>query len=384
MKALHFGAGNIGRGFIGLLLHQSGYDVVFADVVSDVVDVINQQRSYRVIVVGDHEQEVMVDNVRAVTLNTPTCSEQVIDATLITTAVGIRNLPAVAEIIAAGLTQRSKQHLKEYVNVLACENAINATDTLKTQVYEHLDAEVKAYVDAHVGFANVAVDRIAPNFRRTGAKPLDVVVEEFFEWDIEKVGLVGLVKVDGATFVDELGPYLERKLFLLNGTHAAVAYLGYLKHAKTIYEAMQDSWVLHIAKGIQSEAMQGLIHAYPQLTKASLEGYSNTIIKRFFNVYLEDDVIRVGRDPMRKLSPNERLVSPLKRFLSAGGDPQFIPIGMAAGYRFSAPGDERAVALQNLIAQNGIEAAVREVSGELGDPIVANIVKEYAMLSKGF
>lgn len=380
MKALHFGAGNIGRGFIGLLLHQSGYDVVFADVVTNVVETINTNGSYRVIVVGDTEQETLVTGIKAVMLDSPDCFRQVVDADVITMSVGVRNLPAVAQIVARGLTERARQGVSQPVNIFACENAINATDIVKSHVYEHLEPTVLDYVEAHVGFANVAVDRIVPNLRRTDARPLDVVVEEFFEWDIEKTGLVGLPNIAGATFVDQLAPYLERKLFLLNGTHATVAYLGYLKKVRTIYDAMQDTWIQEIATGVQQEAIQGLLYAFPQLTQASLESYAKKIIKRFFNSYLEDDVIRVGRDPMRKLGPNERLVSPLKQFMASGSKPQFIPMAMAAGYLFSASGDDKAELLQGIISERGIAGAIREVSGDLGDEVIRKIVQDYQSL----
>ncbi len=384
MKALHFGAGNIGRGFIGLLLHEAGYDVVFADVVTDVVEKMNAQKSYRVIVVGDAQQEIAVNNVAAVMLDSHDCVTEVIGADSITTSVGVRNLPAVAEIIAQGLVQRAHQGVSHYVNIFACENAINATNILKAHLFEHLDPTIHEYVASHVGFANVAVDRIAPNVRRADSRPLDVVVEEFFEWDIEKISLAGAVAIDGATFVDELAPYLERKLFLLNGTHATVAYLGYLKNYRTIYEAMHDAWIQQIAAGVQQEAVEGLLYAYPQLTRQSLESYAQKIMKRFFNAYLEDDVVRVGRDPIRKLGPNERFVSPLTQFVSAGGQSEFLTVGMAAGYLFSAPGDDKAELLQDMIAKNGIEYAIRNVSKDLNEGAIDKIASSYHFLREKY
>ncbi|MBZ6373149.1 MAG: mannitol-1-phosphate 5-dehydrogenase, partial [Microbacterium hominis] len=53
MKAVHFGAGNIGRGFVGLLLHDGGYELVFSDVAASLVDAINATYSYTVHEVGE-------------------------------------------------------------------------------------------------------------------------------------------------------------------------------------------------------------------------------------------------------------------------------------------------------------------------------------------
>ena len=51
-KAVHFGSGNIGRGFVACFLHESGYEVIFADVVDQLVNSLNSTPSYKVIEVG--------------------------------------------------------------------------------------------------------------------------------------------------------------------------------------------------------------------------------------------------------------------------------------------------------------------------------------------
>ncbi|HEY4725529.1 MAG TPA: mannitol-1-phosphate 5-dehydrogenase, partial [Actinomycetota bacterium] len=62
--AVHFGAGNIGRGFVGLLLHRAGYQVVFVDVVDELIDALNRTPSYQVKEVGLESREERVDNYR--------------------------------------------------------------------------------------------------------------------------------------------------------------------------------------------------------------------------------------------------------------------------------------------------------------------------------
>ena len=89
MLAVHFGAGNIGRGFIWSLLSQSGYEVVFVDINDEVVCLLKEKQEYRVIIADEHKQEQLIRNVSAV--NSQTEREKVIDyitkAHLITTAV---------------------------------------------------------------------------------------------------------------------------------------------------------------------------------------------------------------------------------------------------------------------------------------------------------
>jgi mannitol-1-phosphate 5-dehydrogenase len=377
VKALHFGAGNIGRGFIGQLLNQSGYEVVFADVVSDLIATINERRRYRVITLGKSETVHDVEGVRGVDLRSSQCALEVLDTDLITTAVGVRNLDSVADVLASGLQQRSEREVTQPLNILACENALNATSLLQDLVMQRVSEGVREYVNQYVGFANVAVDRIAPNIKSKAAEPLDSVVEEFYEWDIEKSGLKGELNIVGATLVHELGPYLERKLFLLNGVHAIVAYMGYAKGYRTIYQAIQDEVILRVARAVQTEVSQGLVHRHAELTRDGLAVYADTIIKRFQNPNVEDQVVRVGRDPMRKLGPNDRLIAPLTRCLEAGCMPHHLLIGIAAAYAYDDPDDPQALELQALIAGKGIHQAIRSVSGIGDDALLQEMVDQY-------
>ena len=65
MKSVHFGAGNIGRGFIGQLLHESGYDITFVDIQDDLVDALKKNGRYDVILADEREERVPVDRVTA-------------------------------------------------------------------------------------------------------------------------------------------------------------------------------------------------------------------------------------------------------------------------------------------------------------------------------
>ena len=89
MKALHFGAGNIGRGFIGKLLAESGAELTFADANDQLVDQLNHQQTYRVHVVGAQHQIDQVSNIVAVHAGSGEVIDRIRHADLITTAVGL-------------------------------------------------------------------------------------------------------------------------------------------------------------------------------------------------------------------------------------------------------------------------------------------------------
>ena len=103
MKAVHFGAGNIGRGFVGLLLHEAGYEVVFSDVAAPLVEALQQADSYTVTTVGQHPSTTVVDGFSAINSaeDPEALTAQLADADIVTTAVGVRILRFVAPAIAA-------------------------------------------------------------------------------------------------------------------------------------------------------------------------------------------------------------------------------------------------------------------------------------------
>lgn len=376
-KAVHFGAGNIGRGFIGVLLHQAGYEVVFADVVDALVDEMNAAKSYRVHTLDEVVQAEQVDNIRAVRLDSPNCIQEMVDADLITTAVGVGNLPNVGQIIAEALKLRRDGQPHRALNIMACENAIRATSTLKQEILRHVDADLADWVEQEVGFADVAVDRIAPNRAGYATEPLDAVVERFFEWDIEEPALKGALVIPGATFVAQLDPYLARKLYMLNGAHATAAYAGYQKGCETVLAAMQDSEIAALVAEVQHEAMMGLLHRYPQFEQPALEAYAERVRERFLNPHIHDDVARVGRDPLRKLSAQDRLVGPLLLAKAAGAATEGLASAIALGLAYDNAADAAAVQLQQDIAEHGVTATITRVTGLTEETIVQEIAQMY-------
>ncbi len=166
MLAVHFGAGNIGRGFIGQLLHESGYDIVFVDVRDDVVEALKTEGRYEVILADENERHVPVDRVTALhsARDAEEVTERIAEAELVTTAVGPSILPVIAPAIAEGLLERVRVGGAP-VNVIACENMVGASQALRGYVMEHVPEESAGAVDEIAGFPNAAVDRIVPEYQ---------------------------------------------------------------------------------------------------------------------------------------------------------------------------------------------------------------------------
>ena len=230
-QAVHFGAGNIGRGFIGALFSQSNYHVTFVDIAEKIINQLNTDKGYNVVTAAEHPETLAVQNVSG--LNNLTQEQAVIkaikEATYITTAIGPNVLPRIAPLIAKGLAERVKTS-DENVYVIACENQISATDLLKGYIFDALDEETKAHMINKVFFFNSAVDRIVPIQHNKGS--LDVLVESYYEWVVEAPEDIPFV--EGMTIVPDFAPFIERKLFTVNTGHAVIAYFGYLKEKKQL------------------------------------------------------------------------------------------------------------------------------------------------------
>jgi len=375
MKAVHFGAGNIGRGFVGLLLHDAGYEVVFADVNSALIDALHAAPSYEVHEMGEGARQHTVQGFRAINSATDTQAliDEIATADVVTTAVGPNILKFVAPVIAAGLARRSASLPR--VAVMACENAINATDLLAENVRSHVTGADWPAVSARAAFANTAVDRIVPN--QAADAGLTVTVEAFCEWVIER-GVFGddVPVIPGATFVDNLEPYIERKLFTVNTGHATIAYFGSQAGVTTIAEALDVPSVVTAVRSVLEETSALLVDKHG-LDVDAQRSYREKILIRFSNPALLDTVERVGRQPMRKLSRTERFIGPAAEIAESGVVPVALLAAIGAALRFSVADDEQSATLQRMLRAESAEHVVQQVCGlDAAHPLYEHVLLE--------
>ncbi len=376
-QAVHFGAGNIGRGFIGALFSQSNYHVTFVDIAEKIINQLNTDEGYNVITAAEHPETLAVQNVSG--LNNLTQEQAVIkaikEATYITTAIGPNVLPRIAPLIAKGLAERVKTS-DENVYIIACENQISATGLLKGYIFDALDEETKAHMINKVFFFNSAVDRIVPIQHDQGS--LDVLVESYYEWVVEAPEDIPFV--EGMTIVPDLAPFIERKLFTVNTGHAVIAYFGYLKGKETIDQTLRDSDIYEQVQQTLQETGNYLIKRY-DLDREEHEAYITKIIERFKNPHLNDSVKRVGRAPIRKLGPQDRLIRPALEAKKAGLSYTYLAKAIAAALLFDPQEDKEAMKLQANIREYGMEYVLKEISGlEASNDLTKEIIAQYNAL----
>ncbi|KAH6855912.1 mannitol-1-phosphate dehydrogenase [Chaetomium sp. MPI-CAGE-AT-0009] len=381
-KAVHFGAGNIGRGFVACFLHNSGYEVIFAEVNDTTVKKLNAQKSYKVIEVGaDGTSESTITNYRAINsrINEAELVHEIATADLVTCSVGPHILKFLAPVIAKGIDARSTDLTP--VAVIACENAIGATDTLAEFIKspENTNPDRLADYDKRARFANSAIDRIVP--AQDPDAGLDVRLEKFYEWVVESTPFEDHAPpaVEGIHWVSNLQPFIERKLYTVNTGHATAAYHGYIRRKTTVYDALQD-------REIQEEVKKALANTASLITQkhgipeAEQQAYVDKIVRRIGNPHLEDAVERVGRAPLRKLSRKERFIGPAAELAEHGKDCSALLDAAEMAFRFqNVEGDDESFKLAEIMEQNGPEDVVKQVCGlepkEKLFPAVVDVVK---------
>lgn len=381
MKAVHFGAGNIGRGFIGLLLSQAGYEVCFIDVNEELVSELKVRGEYPVTLASEGQETTIVKGITA--LNSASepeaAASAVAEADLVTTAVGVNILKFIAGTIAEGLKLRLQAESAAPLHIIACENAIGGSTQLKEHVYGKLDDETKQKADQRVAFPDAAVDRIVPLQQHEDR--LKVVVEPFYEWAVDRSQMFkDYIPVEGIHYVDRLEPYIERKLFTVNTGHCSAAYVGFLKGYETIQDAMKDEEVASHVRAVLEETGAALVHKHG-FNPSEHGAYIVTILERFRNPALTDEVSRVGRSPIRKLSPGDRLVSPAMLAFESGLAYKSLAKSMAAALMFDVPEDPESVELQASVRDIGASDTASQYTGIAGEhPIMGELMEQYDAL----
>jgi mannitol-1-phosphate 5-dehydrogenase len=335
MRAVVIGAGRIGCGLAGQLLRASGHEVTFITRSCDVVKNLRHNGSYHVLLTSETECRIVtVDGIKAIaTSDEAAAITAVTRADLIVTAVCSQNLPAIAPLIAQALSRRETP-----ANVIAFENMPSVGECLRRLVSSEMTQPWQ--VDRH-GFSGAVISRMVT--RRVGhpaqQTPLMFVGESVEEFIVDRTALrAPLPKIRGMKLVDEYQPCVLHKLYTFSAGHATAAYLGWLKGYHYIHTAIHDPEIRKAVFNAMAEGQRGLAAKFGQefaCSRAELEA----IITRFENANLNDPIVRVARDPHRKLAADERLVGAGRLAEAAGVMPQQLALVAAAALCFSHSGN---------------------------------------------
>ena len=364
--AIMYGAGNIGRGFIGKVFADSGYEVCFLDIMQEIIDEMNARGEYTVrIVSNDGEKDTTVKPVRAVNSLTDQAIDEIVNCEIMATAVGVNVLPRIAPVIAKGMVARMERTGRP-LDVILCENQLGADELMRGWIYEQLTDAQRAWADENLGLVEASIGRMVPPLtpEMRAVDKLLICVEPYAELPVDRDAfkgeipdLVGLIPYTPFEF------YIKRKLFLHNGGHALCAYLGYQKGYEYIWQAIADPEIYAAAKASMMTSAEALVRKFGEGVRENVESNVTDLLFRFQNKALKDTVARVGADPVRKLRRNDRIVGAALFAIEQGVDPTPIVNGIAAALRFDRAEDATAPEIQKALREQGVDYVLEHYMG---------------------
>ena len=333
MKAVMYGAGNIGRGFIGMLFSASGYEVTFIDVAEKLIDALNREKTYPVRIVSNEGfEDIDVERICAVNgNNTEAAAQAIAEADIMATAVGVNILKYIVPNLAAGIRRRI-QAGGSPLNIIICENLIDADKLLAKLIRAELSEPEQDWFDKNIGLVEASIGRMVPvqTEEMKAGNPLRICVEQYDFLPVDKAAFKGeMPDIKNMVPFEPFDFYIKRKLYVHNMGHAICAYLGLYTHKDYIYEAIDDINIQSIVQNAMLESAMALTHKYRMPTEDLVKHFQN-LLYRFTNKALKDTCKRVGADPKRKLSPTDRLIGASQLCLEGNISPVFISIGTAA------------------------------------------------------
>jgi mannitol-1-phosphate 5-dehydrogenase len=369
-KLILFGAGKIGRSFIGQLFSKGGYEVVFVDVFQPVIEALNQTKKYKVIIKEQDESVIWVENVRGVWANDPeSVACEIQNAGLIAVSVGQSGLPGIMPLIAAGLIQRYKSAPEAAIDIIIAENLRNAAEYFESELTRLLPRDYP--FQKLVGLVETSIGKMVPIMQKADLEEdqLQVFAEAYNSLILDKNGFKNPIpEVEGLAPKDNMKAWVDRKLFIHNLGHAAAAYLGYCHNPgfRFIYEGLDVPDIYEQVREIMKQSAAALLKKYPDdFTEAALTAHIDDLLKRFCNRALGDTIFRVGCDLPRKLSPDDRLVGAIRLAMEMNLPYDKILFALVCGSRFRAT-DENGEMLPAdqefaLIYQHGIGKVLTDV-----------------------
>ena len=350
MKILIFGAGAIGRGFIPLHL-SNNIEINFADIDYSIINLLNKRKHYSTFEIKNGKyikKKIFIK--KAFHINEKI---NIRDYDCIFLSVGVNEAYKLASII------------KNAKNIISCENDNKLPSRLK---------KITGNKNIYLGIPDVITSNTASE-RHLLDDQLSVVSED---------GILVLEnnapKISGNFYYyskKKVNDHWICKMLVHNAPHAICSYLGFEKKVKYIHEAMQIKKISSIVNGAINEITNGLIKSKIINSKFA-NYYKKKELKRFKNKLLFDPISRVSREPMRKLSNDDRLVLGLRAAMFGNVYPKNTVRGFISALKYKNFNDQESVILNNLIKTKGLNfflsshCAINEL-----DPLNEVIIKEF-------
>lgn len=336
-KIIIFGAGKIGRSFIGQLFARGGYKVVFVDINSEIIGLLNTRGFYRVITKSDTEEEIIVSGVSGISASDEKAvADAVATAGIIAVSVGKNAVEKVIPLIAKGLILRNQFSPGHPIDIIIAENMIAGGDFMRQNLKKNLPADYP--FEEMIGLIETSIGKMVPIMSQADLDkdPLMVFAEPYNTLILDaKAFKTPIPDIEGLAPKNNIKAWVDRKAFIHNLGHATAAYYGHFNNpdAEYMFEVLNDTGVFKFTRNVMMQSAEVLLAAYSgEFTKADLESHIDDLLLRFSNKFLKDTVFRVGHDLTRKLSADDRFMGAIK--LARIHDKPFDRIVEALSYGF--------------------------------------------------
>jgi mannitol-1-phosphate 5-dehydrogenase len=344
-KIVIFGAGKIGRSFIGQLFGRSGYKVVFVDVDPVIISLLNARRSYRIVIKGEKEEEIIIKNVMALSaLDREPVIGEISKASILAVSVGKKALEKVIPLIASGIEKRFKDNQDMPLDIILAENMRSAAEYAREQLRKYLQPGFP--IHSYVGLIETSIGKMVPIMpvAEVEKDPLVVFAEPYNTLILDRRGFKAAIPaVEGLAPKNNISAWVDRKAFIHNLGHATAAFYGYFNFPNSIYmyEVLEDPGILKFTRDVMIQSAGILLKVYPDdFTIPDLEDHIDDLLYRFRNKALRDTICRVGQDLPRKLGKDDRFMGAIHLAMANGMPYNMIVRAMSYGFFFRASDEE--------------------------------------------
>ena len=371
-KLVLFGAGKIGRSFIGQLFSRGGYEVVFIDIFKSVIDELNYRHSYNVVIKSEEESVITIQNVRGVLVgDTESVLDEIATARIVAVSVGLNGLKLITPLIAKGIQKRYETAGASPLDIIIAENLRNAAEFMHQELKELLPESYP--LDERVGLIETSIGKMVPIMRKKDmeADILQVFAESYNTLILDKRAFKNPIpEIQGLAPKENMKAWVDRKLFVHNLGHATSAYLGYLTHPEStyLYEVLSDNDLKEKVRNTMLQAAEILLKKYPdEFTIESLTEHIDDLLRRFQNKALGDTIFRIGCDLQRKLGMEDRLAGAIHLACELKLPYDLILKALVCGCHFKATDQEGKRLTSDIefdkIYEKGIHNVMRNICG---------------------
>jgi Mannitol-1-phosphate/altronate dehydrogenases len=256
-------------------------------------------------------------------------------------------------ILVEALHRRRERGLLPFT-VLSCDNIPDNGHVVKNAVIgmaQKRSSELAEWIAAHVSFPGTMVDRIVPAATEESLAEITTVLgvedpcaisaEPFIQWVVEDNFVAGRPEweIAGVQMVNDVLPWEQMKLRMLNGSHSFLAYLGYLAGYEHISDCMQDA---NFRKAALQLMMQEQVPTL-RITGVDLQAYADSLIERFTNPALKHRTWQIAMDGSQKLP--QRMLEGIRVHLERGSEWPLLALGVAGWMRYVSGKDDRGEAI---------------------------------------